>query len=165
MQVLTQANGINDGVYVRVSGTSRKADRSMTQELYYESEGRSYDTVIRRDVTVSDEEIEKLCADMKQVALSKCKNVAQRENVKDVTKNVLLNWGILAEDEKGNIHPTNAYIFLTGQDTFLSKIQCGMFKGTTRAVFVDRRDYEGPLWLQAEEAFQFVLRDERIWAC
>ena len=124
-------NGITDGVYMRVSGTSRKADRAMTQEMYYESEGRSYDTVIRKDLTVSNEEINALCTEIKKVALSKCKNNAQRETVKDVTKNVLLNWGILAEDENGLIHPTNAYIFLTGQDAFLSKIQCGMFKGTT----------------------------------
>ncbi|MCM1247989.1 MAG: hypothetical protein NC251_06115 [Lachnoclostridium sp.] len=53
---------------------------------------------------------------------------------------------------------------LTGQDAFLSKIQCGMFKGTTRAVFVDKRDYEGPLWQQAEEAFRFVLRNIRLGA-
>lgn len=96
-------DGITDGVYVRVSGTSRKADRSMTQELYYESEGRSYDTVIRRDVPISDEEIEKLCIEMKQVARSKCKDDMQRE-------------------------------------------------------------YEGPLWQQAEEAFQFVLRNIRLGA-
>lgn len=108
-------DGITDGVYVRVSGTSRKTDRSMTQELYYESEGRSYDTVIRRDVSISDEEIEKLCIEMKQVALLKCKDDIQRKNVKDVTKNVLLNWGILAEDEDGSVYLTNAYIFLTGQ--------------------------------------------------
>ncbi len=126
--------------------------------------GRSYDTVIRKDLTVSGENIEKLCSDMKEVALANCKNTAQRQSVKNVTKNVLLNWGVLAEDEEGVIHPTNAYIFLTGQDAFLSKIQCGMFKGTTRAVFVDKRDYEGPLWRQAEEAFQFVLRNIRLGA-
>lgn len=157
-------DGITEGVYIRVSGTSRKADRATTQELYYESEGRSYDKVIRRDITISNEEIETLCTQMKQVALSKCKNDAQRENVKDVTKNILLNWGVLAEDEDGNIHPTNAYIFLTGKDFFLSKIQCGMFKGTTRTVFVDKRDYEGPLWQQVEEAFQFVLRNIHLGA-
>lgn len=157
-------DGITEGVYIRVSGTSRKADRATTQELYYESEGRSYDKVIRRDITISNEEIETLCTQMKQVALSKCKNDEQRENVKDVTKNILLNWGILAEDEDGSIHPTNAYIFLTGQDAFLSKIQCGMFKGTTRAVFVDKRDYEGPLWQQVEEAYQFVLRNIHLGA-
>ena len=156
--------GITDGVYMRVSGTSRKADRAMTQEMYYASEGRSYDTVIRKDLTVSEEDIRKLCSDMKEVALANCKNAVQRQSVKDVTKNVLLNWRVLAEDEEGAIHPTNAYIFLTGQDAFLSKIQCGMFKGTTRAVFVDKRDYEGPLWQQAEEAFQFVLRNIRLGA-
>lgn len=157
-------DGITDGVYMRVSGTSRKADREMTQEMYYESEGRSYDTVIRRDLLISDEEIDKFCAEIKEVALSNCKNEVQRQAVRDVTKNVLLNWGVLAEDEEGSIHPTNAYVFLTGQDAFLSKIQCGMFKGTTRAVFVDKRDYEGPLWRQAEEAFQFVLRNIRLGA-
>ncbi len=157
-------DGITDGVYMRVSGTSRKADRMMTQEMYYESEGRSYDMVIRRELTISDGEIDKFCAEMKEVALTNCKNDAQRQSVKDVTKNVLLNWGVLSEAEDGSIHPTNAYIFLNGQDTFLSKIQCGMFKGTTRAVFVDKRDYEGPLWQQAEEAFQFVLRNIHLGA-
>ena len=34
-----------------------------------------------------------------------------------------------------------------------------MFKGTTKAVFVDRREYTGPLWEQIDEAFQFVLRN------
>lgn len=57
-----------------------------------------------------------------------------------------INYHLKKIFEDGSIHPTNAYIFLTGQDSFLSKIQCGMFKGTTRAVFVDKRDYEGPLW-------------------
>lgn len=101
---------------------------------------------------------------MKAVALTNCKNDFQRQSVKDVTKNVLLNWGILAEAEDGSIHPTNAYVFLTGQDIFFSKIQCGMFKGNTRAVFVDKRDYEGMLWQQVEEAFQFVLRNIRLGA-
>lgn len=81
-----------------------------------------------------------------------------------MTKNRLLTWGILAEDEDGTIYPTNAYIFLTGQDVFLSKIQCGMFKGTTRAVFVDKRDYGGPVWKQIEEAHQFVLRNIHLGA-
>ena len=33
-----------------------------------------------------------------------------------------------------------------------------MFKGNTRAVFVDKREYTGPLCQQIEDAFQFVLR-------
>ena len=159
-----KSNGLTDGVYIRISGTSRKADQTIVREMYYESEGRSYDEVVRTDLNISDEEIKKLCADMKKVAIANCKNDVQRQSVKTVTKNVLLNWGILAETKNGNIHPTNAYVFLLGRDAFLSKIQCGMFKGNTRAIFVDKRDYEGPLWRQVEEAFQFVLRNIRLGA-
>lgn len=39
-----------------------------------------------------------------------------------------------------------------------------MFKGTTKAVFVDRREYAGPLWEQIDEAFQFVLRNIHLGA-
>lgn len=159
-----KADGITDGVYIRVSGTSRKADKAMTQEMYYESEGRSYDSVIRRNLFILDAEIEKLCAEMKKVAIANCKNDTQRQAVKDVTKNVLLSWGVLAEDESGKLQPTNAWVFLNGQDAFLSRIQCGMFKGTTRAIFIDKRDYDGPLWKQIEDAFQFVLRNIRLGA-
>ena len=57
--------GIKDGTYIRVSGTSRPAGRDLTAEMYYEDEGRSYDKVIRRDLTVTDEEIAELCRQMK----------------------------------------------------------------------------------------------------
>ena len=134
-----KSEGVTSGVYIRVAGTTRPADRTITQEMYYESEGRSFDSAIRPDIQVTDREIQSLCDSMKAVALANCKNESQRQSVKDVTKNVLLNWGVLAEAENGTVYPTNAYVFLTGRDTFLSKIQCGMFKGTNRAVFVDRK--------------------------
>ena len=88
-----KADGVTDGAYIRISGTSRKADRTVARELYYESEGRSYDSVIRTDLEISEEDIQKLCTQMKEVALSNSKNESQRQAVKDVTKNVLLNWG------------------------------------------------------------------------
>lgn len=156
--------GINEGTFIRVSGTSRHADRELTAEMYYEDEGRSYDKVICRDKTVTDEEIEELCHQMKEVAITNAKSETQKEAVKDVTKNVLLSWGLLAEAEDGSIHPTNGYVFLLGKDCFLSQIQCGMFKGNTRAVFVDKREYDGPLWKQIDDAFKFVLRNIHLGA-
>lgn len=39
-----------------------------------------------------------------------------------------------------------------------------MFKGTIKEVFVDRREYAGPLWEQIDEAFQFVLRNIHLGA-
>ena len=156
--------GIKDGTYIRVSGTSRPAGRDLTAEMYYEDEGRSYDKVIRKDLTVTDEEIEELCHQMKEVAIANAKSKTQTETIRDVTKNVLLSWGLLAEAEDGSIHPTNGYVFLLGKDEFLSQIQCGMFKGTTRAVFIDKREYSGPLWKQIDDAFQFVLRNIHLGA-
>ena len=143
-----KAEGLENGVYIRVSGTTRPADRDMSRELYYECDARSFDSIIRRDIEVTDEDIKSLCEQMKEVAIANCKSNLQRSAVKDVTKNVLLSWGILKKDENEKIYPTNAYIYLTGQGGLRSMIQCAVFKGTTRAVFLDRRNYEGPLWKQ-----------------
>lgn len=157
-----KAEGLENGVYIRVSGTTRPADRDMSRELYYECDARSFDSIICRDMEVTDEDIKSLCEQMKEVAIANCKSNLQRSEVKDVTKNILLSWGILKKDENEKIYPTNAYIYLTGQGGLRSMIQCAVFKGTTRAVFLDRRNYEGPLWKQVEEAVQFVFRNIRM---
>ena len=157
-----KADGLENGVYIRVSGTTRPADRDMSRDLYYECDARSFDSVIRRDVEVTDEDIKNLCEQMKEVAIANSKSNLQRSSVKDVTKNVLLSWGILKKDENEKIYPTNAYVYLTGQGGLRSMIQCAVFKGTTRTVFLDRRNYEGPLWEQVDEAVQFVLRNIRM---
>lgn len=157
-----KADGLENGVYIRVSGTTRLADRNISRELYYECDGRSYDSVIRTDLEVSDEDIRTLCRKMKEVALANSKSDLQRESVKDVTKNVLLSWGILKKGDDGKSYPTNAYAYLTGQDGCCSQIQCGVFKGTTRSVFVDKRDYGGPLWEQVDNALKFTLRNIRL---
>ena len=153
---------LENGVYIRVSGTTRPADRDMSRELYYECDARSFDSIIRRDIEVTDEDIKSLCEQMKEVAIANCKSNLQRSEVKDVTKNILLSWGILKKDENEKIYPTNAYVYLTGQGGLRSMIQCAVFKGTTRSVFLDRRNYEGPLWEQVDEAVRFVLRNIRM---
>ena len=157
-----KADGLENGVYIRVSGTTRPADREMSRELYYECDGHAFDSVIRRDLKVTDEDIDTLCKQMKEVAIANSKSDFQRVAVKNVTKNVLISWGILKRSEDGNVYPTNAYFYLTGQGGLRSMIQCGVFKGTTRAVFLDRRNYEGPLWEQVDEAVKFVLRNIRM---
>ena len=43
-------------------------------------------------------------------------------------------------------------------------IQCGVFKGTTKAVFVDRREYSGFLTEQIEQAYDFILRNIHLGA-
>ncbi len=67
-------------------------------------------------------------------------------------------------EHEGKDYPSNAFAILTGNGGLHVATQCGVFKGTTKAVFVDRREYTGPLWKQIEEAFQFVLRNIHLGA-
>ena len=60
--------------------------------------------------------------------------------------------------------PTNGYMLLTNNTMPEASIQCGVFKGTNRAVFVDRKEYAGPIYEQIDEAYQFVLRNIRVGA-
>ena len=59
---------------------------------------------------------------------------------------------------------TNAYALLTSDYFSFSKTQCAVFKGTDRAVFLDKREFTGPIYTQIEEAVDFVLRNIRLGA-
>ena len=67
-------------------------------------------------------------------------------------------------ERDGKDYPSNAFAILTGNGGIHVATQCGVFKGTTKAVFVDRREYTGLLWEQIDEAFQFVLRNIHLGA-
>lgn len=60
--------------------------------------------------------------------------------------------------------PTRALLLLTSNPYRFARIQCGQFKGTTRTVFLDRREYAGPLYEQVDAAEDFVLRNIRLGA-
>ena len=100
---------------------------------------------------------------MKEQALKNAHNEGQKASVKDVGRQQLRSWGVLIERD-GKDYPSNAFAILTGNGGLHVATQCGVFKGTTKAVFVDRREYTGPLWSQIDEAFQFVLRNIHLGA-
>lgn len=112
---------------------------------------------------VTDKEIDSLCKAMKEQAIKNAHTEEQKEYVKDVGRQQLRSWGILIERD-GKDYPSNAFAILTGSGGLHIATQCGVFKGTTKAVFVDRREYTGPLWEQIDEAFQFVLRNIHLGA-
>jgi predicted HTH transcriptional regulator len=122
-----------------------------------------FDQTICLGLDVTDDDITKLCSSMKQTALKNCRNDEERATVKDVTVNQLISWGIVLERD-GKYVATNAFALLTGNDILPTATQCGMFKGTTKANFIDRREYTGPIQDQVEEALQFVLRNIHMGA-
>ena len=135
----------------------------MIKELMLEGSNRYFDQALCTGLSVTEEEIDTLCKAMKEQAVKNAHNEEQKASVKDVGKQQLRSWGILIERD-GKDYPSNAYAILTGCGGLHVAIQCGVFKGTTKAVFVDRREYTGPLWEQIEEAFQFVLRNIHLGA-
>lgn len=148
--------GLEKGVFVRASGTTRPADSYIVRELMFEGANRSFDQTVCVGLEVSEDEIEALCRRLKSVAVEHCRSEEERLRVKDVTKNTLLSWGVLLEKE-GKLLPTNAYALLTGNSALSTKIQCAVFKGNTRTIFVDRREFVGPVYEQLEEAYKYVL--------
>ena len=151
-----KSKGIVSGTYVRSSGTTRPVADYMLKELILEGQNRYYDCEVCEGLTITPEDIERLCAEMKATAIRNTLTEGEKLKVKDVTQNVLISWGVLAEKD-GAIVPTNAYALLTGQARFQPVIQCAVFKGKDRAYFVDRREFEGSIQDQMEAAFQYVL--------
>ncbi len=129
----------------------------------FEGSNRHFDQTLCIGLSITDEDVDALCKAMKEQAIRNAHSEEQKASVKDVGRQQLRSWGILVERD-GKDYPSNAYAILTGCGGLHIATQCGVFKGETRAVFVDRREYTGPIWEQIEEAFQFVLRNIHLGA-
>lgn len=150
-------------MYVRVAGTTRPADEYMIKELMFEGSNRYFDQTLCMGWDITDADIDDLCHAMKKEAMKNARNEEQKTLIKDVGRQQLRAWGILTEKD-GRCYPTNAYVILTGCGALHVAVQCGVFKGTTKEIFVDRREYTGPIWEQIEQAYQFVLRNIHMGA-
>ena len=59
------------------------------------------------------------------------KKESEKEKVKDVTVQNLINWGVVKNID-GTLLPANTFVFLTDHVFPCEKIQCALFKGTER---------------------------------
>ena len=144
------------GTYIRSGATTRIIEEDyVLKELVLEGENKYFDQQVCHGESVSDEEIEKFCEWLEKLAR---KNSENDTEIRKITRNTLLSWKVL-EEKNGRIFPTNAYILLSGKENWkvLRKIQCGVFKGETRSIFVDKKEFEGSIIMQLEKAYQYVL--------
>ena len=153
-----KSQGIMEGTYIRVAGTTRHAERHRVQELILEGTNRSFDQM-EREQTVSEEEIAAFCEKMYQHALKLAETDTAREQIQKVGKNQLLSWKLLVEHD-GAYHPTNGYLLLNGDTAEFpdAAIQCAVFKGTVRDIFITRKEFTGAIYEQIEDAYNFVLQ-------
>ena len=152
-----KSKGKENGTYIRVAGTSRQAFPEKIRELEMEGARISWDELTCVGYSVSDEATERLCQDIENFR----KKAGMTEH--SVKKEQLINWKILKQSE-GQVMATNAYALLTSDYFPFSMTQCAVFKGTDRAVFLDKREFTGPIYAQIESAVDFVLRNIRLGA-
>ncbi len=153
--------GKENGTYVRVAGTSRPVDEAILKDLEYQGTGKSYDEIVNVEIDYDEKQALKLCNDIrKYIAESKELPISK---VRKVTVTNLENWGILKKTGQ-NYLTTNAFVLCTNNTFRFAKIQCALFKGEDRAVFIDRREFTGPIYDQIEEAYQFVLKHINLGA-
>ena len=136
---------------------ARQAFPEKIKELEMEGARISWDELTCVGYPVSEEATEKLCQDIEKFR----KKAGMSEH--SVKKEQLINWKILKQSE-GQLLATNAYALLTSDYFSFSKTQCAVFKGTDRAVFLDKREFTGSIYTQIEEAVDFVLRNIRLGA-
>ncbi len=156
-----KSKGMNLGTYIRVGATSRLASSIKIKELLIEGSRKYWDELRCLGYEVTKEAIDKLCKDINEYRTQKRISLGlDVSKLPKVTEMNLLNWKVLKKEEE-NYVATNAFALLTGDYFRESKIQCGVFKGTSRLEFLDKHDYDGPIYEQINQACSFVLRNIR----
>lgn len=95
---------------------------------------------------------------MYQYAVEHCKSEEAAERIPRLTRQNLLGWGFLAK-RGDEYYPTNAFILMTHNLFPQATIQCAVFKGNDRDVFIDRKEYSGDIVAQLDAAYEYVLRN------
>lgn len=153
--------GPKKGVYIRVGGTTRPAEDYQIQEMILDGSNRSFD---QQPTTkpIKPKEADAFCNRLYKYAkkLRETDDTLQAVPLMKLTRNQLLSWKLLYERD-GELFPANGYLLLDGKhsDAFDDAyIQCAVFKGTTRSIFLTHREFHGPLYEQIEGAYTFVLQ-------
>lgn len=165
--------GKKQSSYIRINGTSRPADDRKLKELELEGQKISYDSLPEIDMEYSEKEAKELCDRMEQVAYkAQITQTVQLDSEQGTGESAVINkmsiekledLGLLCRMGK-ELQPTHAFMLMTQNKMRYAKIQCGLFKGTERDIFIDKREFGGPLYIQAEEAYQFVLKHINLTA-
>ena len=150
-----RGSGIWNGTFLRIAGTTRLAPEYMIKEMTLESMNQSFDRR-KTERTLTPEEIDTLCGRLYQHAINSVSPIEQ-ENIKKIGRSQLISCGLIIE-EGGKDYASNGYQLLDGAGFYEDAvIQCARFRGTTRSIFIDRKEYSGPIDEQVESALQFVL--------
>jgi predicted HTH transcriptional regulator len=148
--------GKDKGTYINVGGTTRLADAAIIKDLEMQGANESYDGLVYVKAEYDEAKANELCRVIE-------KYIFETEKAeKTVTPDQLDRWSVIKHEGR-KVRPTNAFMLLANPFHF-ARVQCGLFKGADRVVFIDKREFDGPLYEQIEEAYNFVLKHINLGA-
>jgi len=136
-----KSEGKNNGTYLRIGATNRKADLEHVLELERQRRNQSFDEEICPEQTLQALDLTLL--ESRFTLRGKPLNEETLKNLK------------LVKQEQGSLYPTQGLIILLGQHPHVV-IKCARFKGTDMSVFLDRKEYSGDLFSQLEQTEAFI---------
>lgn len=142
--------GIENGTYIRVGSTNRQASPEIIAELVRQKQNISFDSELVFRKTAGE------------VNLKSFKDLFREKTNEPLTNQVLYKLELI-KSEQSKVLPTNALVLLSDDEIRkqlfpYAKIECARFKGTVPGNFVDQKTIDVNVGLQAEQAYQFVLR-------
>ena len=151
-----KAEGAEDGVYVRLGSTNRRAGPELLAELQRALSGLSFDQMPCPDVSADDLDAGKVGRFFSQLG-------------RDVSQEHLETLGVLVP-QGGRLVPSHGGLILFGSDAARRRLfpeaemRCARFRGTDKVEFIDRLDLEGTVLEALDEAPKFIRRNTRLAA-
>lgn len=145
-----KSKGRKEGTYIRVGSSNREATEDIIAELERQKRNVSFDAELNFDKPYQDLEANEFIG----FYVNKTK-----EELNEYALKKLHLLGVY----NGELKATNALILLSDdplrKEMFpYAKIECARFKGTTTQEFIDQKTLDDNIALQAEAAYDFVLR-------
>ncbi len=142
--------GIQDGTFIRVGSSNRQASSEIIAGLERQKFSISFDSELSYLKTADDFNIDSF----KEFFLEKTGESLTPQVIQKLE---------LFRTEQGKKFPTNALILLSDDELRkklfpYAKIECARFKGTDPGNFIDQKSIDDNIALQADLAYQFVLR-------
>jgi len=134
-------DGKNNGTYIRIGATNRKAEFENILELERHRSNISFDEEINYETEFDRLDLTPIKS--KFAAIGKVCDSNKLKNLK------------LLKEENGKTYPSNALLILLGKFEHVT-IKCSRFKGKTMSVFLDKKEYSGDLFTQLENAENFI---------
>ena len=137
--------GKNNGTYIRIGATNKRADAEAIMELERQKRNISFDEECIYEYSLSDMDIEKL------------KNDFFKYTRRELNEEALLNMKLIKE-ENDKKYPTKALGLLAAKNNIFefARIKCARFKGYDTEEFIDQKEFNGPLYNQIENAIIFA---------